>query len=55
MSPDIGRSGGGGKAGQQQSIVYTCPMHPEILSKEPGRCPKCGMKLVPKESAEGAK
>jgi hypothetical protein len=29
---------------------YTCPMHPEIVRPEPGRCPKCGMKLVPKKS-----
>jgi FtsP/CotA-like multicopper oxidase with cupredoxin domain len=27
-------------------VVYTCPMHPEITSAEPGRCPKCGMKLM---------
>lgn len=25
--------------------VWTCPMHPEVLSKEPGRCPICGMFL----------
>jgi uncharacterized membrane protein YraQ (UPF0718 family) len=24
---------------------YTCPMHPEIRSAEPGKCPKCGMSL----------
>jgi len=24
---------------------YTCPMHPEIRSVEPGPCPKCGMAL----------
>ena len=24
---------------------YSCPMHPEIVSKRPGRCPKCGMNL----------
>src|SRR5690348_11113713 len=29
-------------------MVYTCPMHPEILSDKPGRCPKCGMNLVSK-------
>lgn len=28
---------------------YTCPMHPEVRSTQPGRCPKCGMKLVPAE------
>ena len=25
--------------------VYTCPMHPEVQSAEPGACPKCGMAL----------
>lgn len=30
--------------------VYTCPMHPEIISSMPGRCPNCGMVLVRKES-----
>jgi FtsP/CotA-like multicopper oxidase with cupredoxin domain/YHS domain-containing protein len=29
---------------------YVCPMHPEVTSKEAGRCPKCGMKLVPKRT-----
>jgi uncharacterized protein len=29
--------------------VYTCPMHPELESSEPGRCPKCGMDLQPKD------
>jgi len=27
--------------------VYTCPMHPEVREKQPGRCPKCGMNLEP--------
>lgn len=26
---------------------YTCPMHPEIRQDAPGKCPICGMKLVP--------
>jgi len=28
---------------------YTCGMHPEIISDEPGYCPICGMKLTPKK------
>ena len=29
------------------SVTYTCPMHPEVHSASPGKCPKCGMDLVP--------
>ena len=25
---------------------YSCPHHPDMVSKEPGKCPKCGMALV---------
>ncbi len=35
------------------TALYTCPMHPEVVSKEPGRCPKCNMKLVPKQNEGG--
>jgi len=28
-------------------ITHTCPMHPEIRRAGPGRCPLCGMALVP--------
>jgi Cu+-exporting ATPase len=28
--------------------VYTCPMHPEVVSDRPGACPKCGMALEPR-------
>jgi len=28
-------------------VVYSCPMHPEILQDTPGNCSICGMDLVP--------
>jgi Cu+-exporting ATPase len=29
------------------TVMYTCPMHPEVRQKGPGSCPKCGMALEP--------
>jgi nucleoside-diphosphate-sugar epimerase/uncharacterized membrane protein len=33
---------------------YTCPMHPEVVRTEPGNCPKCGMTLIPRVSADAS-
>ena len=30
-------------------VIYVCPMHPEVTSTVPAKCPKCGMDLVKKE------
>ena len=35
------------EASAETAAQYTCPMHPEVISDEPGACPKCGMTLVP--------
>jgi hypothetical protein len=32
---------------------YTCPMHPEVTQKTPGKCPKCAMALEAKDGREG--
>ena len=29
------------------SVKYTCKMHPEVISDTAGKCPKCGMDMVP--------
>ena len=33
---------------QPDSIIYTCPMHPEVQQVGAGSCAKCGMALEPK-------
>lgn len=43
------REGNGKKNKKHKTIAtkYTCTMHPEVIRSKPGKCPKCGMKLVP--------
>lgn len=39
---------------EQAKQLYSCGMHPEVISDEPGNCPICGMKLTPiKSTAPG--
>jgi hypothetical protein len=35
---------------KQEKVTYTCPMHPNVTSDKPGKCPECKMDLVKKES-----
>jgi FtsP/CotA-like multicopper oxidase with cupredoxin domain len=42
--PDVGADG---------ALIYTCPMHLEVVSEEPGRCPSCGMKLIAEAAPTG--
>lgn len=36
----------------EKKQLYTCPMHPQIISEKPGSCPICGMDLVPLEKKD---
>ena len=42
--PDL--TGGAAAIGDGRTL-YTCGMHPQVISEEPGNCPICGMRLVP--------
>jgi FtsP/CotA-like multicopper oxidase with cupredoxin domain len=33
------------------AVEYVCPMHAEIVRSEPGRCPKCWMKLIARQAS----
>ncbi len=36
-----------GKADNKISNIWTCSMHPQIRQSNPGKCPLCGMDLIP--------
>ncbi|MET0388821.1 MAG: heavy metal-binding domain-containing protein [Polyangiales bacterium] len=35
-----------------EATEYVCPMDPDVRQSQPGRCPRCGMRLVPRPIAE---
>ncbi|GGH69764.1 efflux RND transporter periplasmic adaptor subunit [Phaeocystidibacter marisrubri] len=37
-----------------EAEIWTCSMHPQIRSNEPGDCPICGMELIPLEEENSA-
>jgi hypothetical protein len=47
QQPGAETPGGAAPAATQ----YTCSMHPEVKATAPGKCPQCGMDLVPVETS----
>ncbi len=35
-----------------KAVIWTCAMHPQIRMREPGKCPICGMNLIPLNQSE---
>ena len=33
------------------ALELSCPMHPDVVSRTPGQCPRCGMTLQPRKPA----
>ncbi len=46
--PAIGQNKRVADTTKQGTVIYTCTMHPEMQSNQPGFCSKCGMELVKK-------
>ncbi len=35
------------ESAETPGVHFICPMHPDVVESAPGRCPECGMNLVP--------
>lgn len=41
-------------AAPKSDVYYTCSMHPQVMQDAPGKCPICGMVLIPVGKSKGA-
>jgi multidrug efflux pump subunit AcrA (membrane-fusion protein) len=51
LLPKVQKTQGPSQAEEKQ--LYSCGMHPEVITDKPGNCPICGMKLTPIRSTSG--
>lgn len=49
-SISLGQKAKGKAKKEVASVVYACPMHPNMMGKKGDKCPTCGMLLVPKKA-----
>lgn len=52
-SASEGHSGHAQASAEDQTQIWTCSMHPQIRRNGPGKCPICGMDLVPVKKSLG--
>jgi Cu+-exporting ATPase len=52
-APAVSETTPPGQRRAERDLVYSCPMHPEVVRSEPGSCPICGMALEPRTIAVG--
>ena len=45
--PPTDKNVSGWKVSETQNTIWTCAMHPQIRMNHPGKCPICGMDLIP--------
>jgi Cu(I)/Ag(I) efflux system membrane fusion protein len=48
-------AGHGDAAGNAEATTWTCSMHPQIKLPNPGKCPICGMQLIPLQTGANEK
>ncbi len=46
-NPPVASAAAPDKPAGEAATKYTCSMDPDVMSDKPGKCPKCGMNLVP--------
>jgi Cu(I)/Ag(I) efflux system membrane fusion protein len=51
--PPAENSGNGLAVQEDKEEIWTCSMHPQIRQPKPGKCPICGMDLIPAGGGDG--